>query len=123
VLKKRPWVCLYPAASRTCEKTGAITYLWKACIAEKFTYLPTHPSYLPFKCSAGAAGSSLVYYGFCITDVSQRVVLLPSCKHIQVLFLLRNGFGPIGSTRRILWLSYVSFAPRAVEWGDVPGLW
>jgi hypothetical protein len=87
------------------------------------TYLPTHPSYLSFKCSAGAAGGSLVYHGSCITDVSQRVLLLPSHKHIQVLFLLRNGFGPIGSTRRILLLSYVSFAPRAVEWGDVPELW
>jgi hypothetical protein len=27
------------------------------------------------------------------------------------------------STRRLLLLSYVSFAPRAVKWGDVPGLW
>jgi hypothetical protein len=59
-------------------------------------YLPTYSPVLPpFKCSAGAAGSSLVYYGPCITDVSQRVLLLPSYKHIQVLFLLRNGFGPI----------------------------
>jgi hypothetical protein len=60
------------------------TYRWKTFIAEKPTYLPTHPSCLLSKCSARAAGVSLVCYRAHIADGSQRVLLLPSYKHIQV---------------------------------------